>query len=70
MSASTDFDNVSAQVVANAQAPAAVTSDGISVTNPNIRDLLATTKDLGANIAMQSARRGVIFNKLCPPGAP
>lgn len=48
--------------------PAAVTSDGISVTARSVADLIAADVYLAGKAARSKRRRGMTFTKLVTPG--
>ena len=49
--------------------PAAVTSDGISVTARSVAELIAADQYLAAKANAGKRRRGITFTKLITPGA-
>jgi len=52
----------------NAQGPAKSTGDSGSVEQHKLTDQIATDRYLCAKEAAKSKRRGLVFNKLVPPG--
>lgn len=53
----------------NAQGPAKATGDSGSVEQHKLPDQIAADKYLASKEAAKSKRRGLVFNKLVPPGA-
>lgn len=53
----------------NAQGPAKATGDSGSIEQHKLPDQIAADKYLASKEAAKSKRRGLVFNKLVPPGA-
>ena len=53
----------------NAQGPAKAAGDAGSVEQHKLADQIAADKYLASKEAAKSKRRGLVFNKLIPPGA-
>lgn len=53
----------------NAQRPAKASGDAGSVEQHKLSDQIAADKYLASKEAAKSKRRGLVFNKLVPPGA-
>ncbi len=53
----------------NAQGPAKAAGDAGSVEQHKLPDQIAADKYLASKEAAKSKRRGLVFNKLIPPGA-
>ncbi len=53
----------------NAQGPAKAAGDAGSVEQHKLPDQIAADKYLASKEAAKSKRRGLLFNKLIPPGA-
>ncbi|GIW55547.1 MAG: hypothetical protein KatS3mg082_1951 [Nitrospiraceae bacterium] len=53
----------------NAQGPAKATGDSGSIEQHTLPDQIAADKYLASKEAAKSKRRGLVFNKLVPPGA-
>ena len=53
----------------NAQRPAKVSSDAGSVEQHSLADQIAADRYLASKAAARAPRRGLVFNKLIPPGA-
>ena len=53
----------------NAQGPAKASGDAGSVEQHKLPDQIAADKYLASKDAAKSKRRGLVFNKLVPPGA-
>lgn len=61
-----ELDNTIRQ---NAQGPAKAAGDAGSVEQHKLPDQIAADRYLASKEAAKSKRRGLIFNKLVPPGA-
>ena len=53
----------------NAQGPAKAAGDAGSVEQHKLPDQIAADRYLASKAAAKSRRRGLVFNKLVPPGA-
>jgi hypothetical protein len=53
----------------NAQGPAKAAGDAGSVEQHKLADQIAADRYLASKEAAKSKRRGLVFNKLVPPGA-
>lgn len=53
----------------NAQGPAKAAGDSGSIEQHKLPDQIAADKYLASKEAVNSKRRGLVFNKLVPPGA-
>ncbi len=53
----------------NAQGPAKAAGDAGSVEQHKLSDQIAADRYLASKEAAKSRRRGLVFNKLVPPGA-
>jgi hypothetical protein len=53
----------------NAQGPAKAAGDAGSVEQHKLSDQIAADRYLASKEAAKSKRRGLVFNKLVPPGA-
>jgi hypothetical protein len=53
----------------NAQGPAKAAGDAGSVEQHKLTDQIAADRYLASKEAAKSKRRGLVFNKLVPPGA-
>jgi len=53
----------------NAQGPAKASGDAGSVEQHKLTDQIAADRHLASKKATQSKKRGLLFNKLSPPGA-
>lgn len=62
-------DNLEESILENAKRPASAASDGVSVTQHNLKDQIEVDKHLSAKQAVTKPNRGLRFNKLVPPGA-
>ena len=61
-----ELDNTIRQ---NAQGPAKAAGDAGSVEQHKLPDQIAADRYLASKEAAKSKRRGLVFNKLVPPGA-
>ena len=62
-------DEVENAIRENAQGPAKAAGDAGSVEQHKLADQIAADKYLASKEAAKSKRRGLVFNKLIPPGA-
>ena len=62
-------DEVEDAIRENAQGPAKAAGDAGSVEQHRLPDQIAADKYLASKEATKSKRRGLVFNKLVPPGA-
>lgn len=62
-------EDLSDRIEEAAAAPASVTTDGFSVTNPRLSELIAADEYLTAKRAASKKHRGLRFTKIVPPGA-
>jgi hypothetical protein len=62
-------DELEQTIIDSAKTPAKASSDAGSVEQHALSDLIEADKYLSAKKATQSKQRGLIFNKLVPPGA-
>jgi hypothetical protein len=53
----------------NAQGPAKASGDAGSVEQHKLSEQIAADKHLASKAAVKSKRRGLVFNKIVPPGA-
>jgi len=63
---STDLTNT---IRDNAQGPAKASGDSGSMEQHKLADQIDADRYLCAKVAAKSKRRGLVFNKLVPPGA-
>jgi hypothetical protein len=56
-------------ITQNAQGPAKAAGDAGSVEQHKLPDQIAADRYLASKEAAKSKRRGLVFNKLVPPGA-
>lgn len=56
-------------IVENATGPAKASGDAGSVEQHSLQDQIAADKYLASKAASRAKRRGLVFNKLVPPGA-
>lgn len=56
-------------ITENAQGPAKASGDAGSVEQHKLPDQIAADRYLASKEAAKSRRRGLVFNKLVPPGA-
>ena len=62
-------DDLANDIRQNAQGPAKAAGDAGSVEQHKLPDQIAADKYLASKDAAKSKRRGLVFNKLVPPGA-
>ena len=62
-------DDLEDTIRQNAQGPAKAAGDAGSVEQHKLSEQIETDKYLASKEAAKSKRRGLIFNKLVPPGA-
>ncbi len=62
-------DDLTEEIRQNAQGPAKAAGDAGSVEQHKLPDQIAADKYLASKDAAKSKRRGLVFNKLVPPGA-
>ncbi len=62
-------DNLDNAIHDNAQGPAKASGDSGSIEQHKLPDQIAADKYLSSKAATKSKRRGLVFNKLVPPGA-
>jgi hypothetical protein len=53
----------------NAEGPAKATADGVSMEQHKLPDQIAADRYLASKDAAKSKSRGLVLNKLVPPGA-
>ena len=53
----------------NAQGPAKATADGVSMEQHKLPDQIAADRYLASKDAAKAKSRGLVLNKLVPPGA-
>lgn len=63
---SDDLDNT---IRENAQGPAKASGDSGSVEQHKLKDQIEADRYLASKAAAKSKRRGLMFNKIVPPGA-
>ncbi len=62
-------DNLDDAIRQNAQGPAKAAGDAGSVEQHKLTEQIEADKYLASKQAAKSKRRGLVFNKLVPPGA-
>lgn len=62
-------DDLKDTIRENAQGPAKAAGDAGSMEQHKLPDQIAADKYLASKDAAKSKRRGLVFNKLVPPGA-
>jgi len=62
-------DDLKDAIRENAEGPAKAAGDAGSVEQHKLPDQIAADKYLASKDAAKSKRRGLVFNKLVPPGA-
>ena len=62
-------ENLDNAIRDNAQGPAKASGDSGSIEQHKLPDQIAADKYLASKAAAKSKRRGLLFNKLVPPGA-
>ena len=62
-------DDLKDTIRENAQGPAKAAGDAGSMEQHKLPDQIAADKYLASKDAAKSKRRGLVFNKLMPPGA-
>lgn len=62
-------DNLEETIRENAQGPAKAAGDAGSVEQHKLTEQIEADKYLASKEAAKSKRRGLVFNKLVPPGA-
>jgi hypothetical protein len=62
-------DDLKDTIRENAQGPAKAAGDSGSMEQHKLSDQIAADKYLASKDAAKSKRRGLVFNKLVPPGA-
>ena len=62
-------DNLDDTIRENAKGPAKASGDAGSVEQHPLKDQVEADRYLAAKEAAKSKRRGLVFNKLVPPGA-
>lgn len=65
-----DSTDIDAALIAAAQGPAEVTSDGLTVKGHRLTDLIEADRYVNEKCATGRRTRGIRFTKLVPPGAP
>ena len=60
--------DLSDQIEDDAAKPQSATIDGNTVQRSSIRDLIAADEYLKANAAIASEKRGMLFQRMKPPG--
>jgi len=64
-----DSQNLSDQVDAVAQTPAAIKFDGVEVSQHGVKDLDEVARNRAADRAVDKPHRGLRFNRIVAPGA-
>ena len=62
-------DDLADSIRDNAQGPAKASGDAGSVEQHKLTDQIEADRYLASKAATQSRKRGLIFNKIAPPGA-
>lgn len=62
-------ENLDNAIRDNAQGPAKASGDSGSIEQHKLPDQIAADKYLSSKAAAKSKRRGLVFNKIVPPGA-
>lgn len=62
-------DDLDDKILENAQGPAKASGDAGSVEQHKLTDQIAADRHLASKKASRSKRRGLILDKLSPPGA-
>jgi hypothetical protein len=63
-----DVDDINDAIAENATGPKSVTVDGNNVNQHSLADQIAARNAVAANTASSSAKFGLRFTKLVPPG--
>lgn len=62
-------DEIRDQILSDAQGPKSVSTDGVSVSQRDLREQIEADRYLSERSAVSTTRRGLRFSKLVPPGA-
>lgn len=62
-------DEIREQIQTDALGPKSVSTDGVSVSQRDLREQIEADRYLGDRTAVNTTRRGLRFSKLVPPGA-